>query len=146
MIKLDNNFSLFRTQSYHVAWRNFECSSDGNCLNTFSRQYKPVEKVNNSAEHHLSCFTRELIFTRKWVNDKTIFGGKSLWPLCYWWLVHNFFWTITLLKSTALFSRLTSLLPSVVTGWDWGDIICPGEIETWYSEDGTFSRNPESTI
>lgn len=32
---------------------------------------------------------------------------------------------LTLLKSTALFSRLTSCLPSLLAGWDWGETVWP---------------------
>ena len=40
---------------------------------------------------------------------------------------HNQQWArlLTLLKSTALFSRLTSCLPSLLDGWDWGETVWP---------------------
>ena len=34
---------------------------------------------------------------------------------------------LTLLKSTALFSLLTSPLTSMLAGWDWGETVWPGD-------------------
>lgn len=103
---------------------NLPDNNQQNLYMTLIRRMKHRKHTFESVSQCKSILVNTWRVTKSWVNIQL------------WWCVllptlRGKHWTqrwvrlLTLLKSTALFSRLTSCLPSVLAGWDWGETVWP---------------------